>query len=925
MPRNATQVLRRGAVAAPDDRKGTPILPQRVSVEVPGEDAEDADFAAMDWSPPVGSGARSKRRSGRQVATPKRRRVDETRSSTVQRMSMTIRTEEKRDRRQLSDGVASTPRRSEGSDLGVQTIVLAESGVTRSRSPSCVVRPPAEPIGEPTETVASAAYPLAAAVPQPFSMVSTAVGPSVPRVNCALSYDGGASAVPSTSTSGESTTTGDSVGDESTVTYAVATTGDSVGDEIVLNRAVATDSADGEFMRAMGRGPTYADAVTTGASVREGLKCADTANNDDSVHNELACSVAATTVDSHEDVQAQLEVSASESRRTGEASGEFAATLVKANGGYAVMPEREEGTVTPLEALNVSVTSDEAVTADAPSPVVSSIGTTGEAELNAVVDDLFRGVADDEPLPESWLRELAQQREEISANLRQQCTELREVHRRIQVTESALQGMLYRMERVNEFTGQTLIAVVQAGEAVERKTQEMRLVEQAVHRTGACFLAQQRKEAERLERQNVNAAHLLRLHRRVTDAHGWWLENQGSAVSALLSPYEEAPTGEATRHVHWRREVMEREERRSSAGQEPPSKGVAEERSSGEAAKTALAPSGQASSQAAWQGPAASLTSPPRVVTVKVPLPTAPEKGPPGKLEAAVQPRATLDRRVPTGVGMDAYDGVSSLERFLDRFTEMAIADGWTDEQAAGRLPYYLPPYGVELVMGIDASRATAFDQMRQKLLRHYGEGTSARGLLIQLDNRGQARGEGLVAYAKALLILASRAYPTMDREQRVAFVGRLFVAGLRDPGLAKRVQCANPDSLEQAIAKALELQGGGTQETALEAWERAQRQFRDLRERQAEGIYAAQAARGGRTPVVGSTAVTSPRGILREPRDTDRHLYGTRVYIRDVSRSPSRPVKGTEEAKVPAKAGNGPWFGEKPRLGAGPASIVRH
>ena len=813
------------------------------------------------------------------------------------------------DRRPLSSDAANSPRPERRSQQGVLLIGTTVGEAARPRSPSSDARPLSKPICKAEVPSASAANPLAAEAYPPQLASAVAVRPLVSQVNCALSCDEGVSSRPTAEKNG------------------VPTTGDSGGIEAVLSRAATTG-------RSTGDGSTHTEAATPGRGWADKLENANVAVRDDGraehagagvatpgkdARLNQACDVAATT-DSDDDDQARLEVSPRETRGYGEASGAGAAEPVSAAHVSALMP-----------ALGVDVTPEGTVIAASElSPVVSDGSTAGEMELSAVVDDLFRGVTDDEPLPESWVRELARQRAEISANLRQQCEELREVHRRIQVTEVALQGMLYRMERVNEFTGQTLIAVVQAGESVDRQTQEMRRVEQAVQRTGAAFLQQQRKEAERLEKQNANAAHLLRLHRRVTDAHGWWLENQGSAVSALLSPYEGGSPHEAVKHVHWRKEVLEREGLPPDVRRGQPTASAERVSSSGEVGEAAKVPPEPVDPKASWRGPAVSF-APTRRVAVVTP-PQTPKVASPVDRSGAAQgaPRKPVKRSSP-GVGMDAYDGVSSLEDFLERFEAMAAADGWTDAQKAGRLPYYLPPHGVELVREIDADGVAAYAGMRQNLSRHYGEYASTRSLQIQTDYRVQARGEGLVPYARALLTLISRAYPTMDRGHRAAFAGRLFVLGLREPGLSKRVQSANPDSLEQAIAKALELQGNSVQETALEAWEREQRQRRARRLQLTEGVQAAQLNRSakpvvsdGRRTTASPVTATPTRGILREPGDTDRHLYGTWMYVRSAASHQKGKACGESRSRVPESSGNGRWFGEAPQQGAGPMLAAR-
>ena len=177
------------------------------------------------------------------------------------------------------------------------------------------------------------------------------------------------------------------------------------------------------------------------------------------------------------------------------------------------------------------------------------------------------------------------------------------------------------------------------------------------------------------------------------------------------------------------------------------------------------------------------------------PSPYTPPVTPPGF-------RSSVVRRKP-----QEFDGKVSLEAYLAHFELLAQAQGWNQQECAVQLVSSLKGPAMEVLSQLTPIQRTSYPSLVAVLERRYGHQYQAEVFRARFRARVRARGETLQELAQDLEHLVRKAYPGASEELTMVLLRDQFVDALEDAQLKIYVKQAHARDLQEALARALELE----------------------------------------------------------------------------------------------------------------------
>ncbi len=156
----------------------------------------------------------------------------------------------------------------------------------------------------------------------------------------------------------------------------------------------------------------------------------------------------------------------------------------------------------------------------------------------------------------------------------------------------------------------------------------------------------------------------------------------------------------------------------------------------------------------------------------------------------------------------EKFNGEGLLEDYLEHFEACASLNQWNKVEKVKFLAVSLTGQAREQLIGIKLNRTDAYKKLTSRLQKRYGPGGQTRLYRTNLRTRRQRENEGLRELGQAIRTLARQAYPNMADSERESMAKDYFLDALDDDELHRHVTMARTDSLDDAIATALELEG---------------------------------------------------------------------------------------------------------------------
>ena len=156
----------------------------------------------------------------------------------------------------------------------------------------------------------------------------------------------------------------------------------------------------------------------------------------------------------------------------------------------------------------------------------------------------------------------------------------------------------------------------------------------------------------------------------------------------------------------------------------------------------------------------------------------------------------------------EKFNGEGLLEDYLEHFEACASLNQWNKVEKVKFLAVSLTGQAREQLIGIKLDRTDAYKKLTSRLQKRYGPGGQTRLYRTNLRTRRQRENEGLRELGQAIRTLARQAYPNMADLERESMAKDYFLDALDDDELHRHVTMARTDSLDDAIATALELEG---------------------------------------------------------------------------------------------------------------------
>ena len=145
------------------------------------------------------------------------------------------------------------------------------------------------------------------------------------------------------------------------------------------------------------------------------------------------------------------------------------------------------------------------------------------------------------------------------------------------------------------------------------------------------------------------------------------------------------------------------------------------------------------------------------------------------------------------------YEGTTSFDAFKHQFLGLSKCSRWGEEEKRLRLLSSLKGDAAEYVFQLQDFSELSFEELIDSLERRFGDHRKTSYFLSRLEARRLGRTESIAEYVADIRTLATKGYPTADRETIEAICIRHFIRGLGDQQLSITVGMREPASLEEA------------------------------------------------------------------------------------------------------------------------------
>ena len=163
----------------------------------------------------------------------------------------------------------------------------------------------------------------------------------------------------------------------------------------------------------------------------------------------------------------------------------------------------------------------------------------------------------------------------------------------------------------------------------------------------------------------------------------------------------------------------------------------------------------------------------------------------------------------------EKFSGETSWDDYMVHFQMCAEINGWSQAQKASFLAVSLRGPAQQVLGDLGTAFRYDFDSLSKALARRFGSEGQTELFRVQLKGRMKKTGESYPELAQAIRRLITRAYPHAPLSLQETLAKDYFIDALVDSEMRLRIQQAKPQTLDQAVVEAIEL----------EAFERAERQ----------------------------------------------------------------------------------------------------
>lgn len=153
------------------------------------------------------------------------------------------------------------------------------------------------------------------------------------------------------------------------------------------------------------------------------------------------------------------------------------------------------------------------------------------------------------------------------------------------------------------------------------------------------------------------------------------------------------------------------------------------------------------------------------------------------------------------------YDGTTSWEAFQAKFELVAAANGWSVAEKAVRLATSLEGEAQRVLLDLTVGEMKDPQAVATAVTRRFGKIVPAVAIRQQFSKRTRKPGEALGVFAAEIRYLARKGFTQFPEDVRLALATEAFITGLTPEALRQHVRLARPETLEEALERALAIE----------------------------------------------------------------------------------------------------------------------
>lgn len=153
------------------------------------------------------------------------------------------------------------------------------------------------------------------------------------------------------------------------------------------------------------------------------------------------------------------------------------------------------------------------------------------------------------------------------------------------------------------------------------------------------------------------------------------------------------------------------------------------------------------------------------------------------------------------------YDGRSDWDAYRAQFEMLAQVNQWSEEEKATFLAVSLRGTALTVLSNVAPERRYVYQDLAAALQKRFGSAHQAELHRMKLKNRTRRREEALPELLEDIERLARLAYPDAKPEMLEVLAKDQFIDSLPDEDLRIRVRQNRPQTLQQTLETALELE----------------------------------------------------------------------------------------------------------------------
>ncbi|KAK3089863.1 hypothetical protein FSP39_007169 [Pinctada imbricata] len=151
------------------------------------------------------------------------------------------------------------------------------------------------------------------------------------------------------------------------------------------------------------------------------------------------------------------------------------------------------------------------------------------------------------------------------------------------------------------------------------------------------------------------------------------------------------------------------------------------------------------------------------------------------------------------------FDGKGDLTDFLVQFEQVAAWNEWTDTERATQILICLDGTAKQILSELTADKIGNYQAIRDFLINRFSPKERETAYRCEFKSRKRQKGESVQDYGYNLRRLALKGYPNIPYSAIETHVVDQFIQGIGGSGIKTHVQFRHPETLDKAIALAIE------------------------------------------------------------------------------------------------------------------------